>query len=451
MNGSAASPAFRQPKNLLRWLAIALSVAGWFMSLQLLQLSLGSAQANPFLAAFCRGMEAGAGESDCGSVIGSPQGYVQLFRNWPKLPVSALGMAYFATVGLWFVLIGPPTRAGRGWHLCLALIVLCGAAASLNFIRIMAFELHRWCLVCLATHAVNGGLVLLTVLAYPWRAGREPAPAHPTRRLVLATGVSSLLVLINHLGFAYIVLLASAIVERGKAYAAVLDDPAFVRWDYERQPTVFIPAYEDEVYEGWAEAADTVVVFSDFQCPQCRTQHEVLGQVLRKYPGRLRIALRHLPLDSDCNPQARLSGAHPSACRAARAVEAARLIGGPEQCLAMRQKLWDHQAAIPKRRYEQQSAAQRGLFADWAAELGMDRAAFEAAMDSPAATARVQADLELAGRLGVVEAPTVYLNGKLLRAARQMTAWQALLGPPPESSTQPASSPATSASAPAGQ
>jgi protein-disulfide isomerase/uncharacterized membrane protein len=436
---SANPVPFQQPKDFIRWLAVALAVAGWYVSLQLLQVSLGSTETNPFLSVVCPSGKEGANTSDCAAVLSSPQAYLSLGPNLPRIPVSAFGLAYFLTVGLWYLLVGPPTRPGRLWHLCIFLIVLGGAGVSLNFIRIMQAELHRWCLACLIVHALNGGLLVLTVLAYPWRAPTQAVAPHPTARLVLATAVAGVLAFAAQLGLMFALLFGAVLAERMRTYGAVLDDPAFIRWDYERQSPVAIPLAEDEVYEGAPGAAETVVVFSDFQCPNCRSLCVLLEEVMRKYPGRIRIASRHYPNDRECNPYVPLGGAHASACRAARALEAARVVGGPDTYLALQKRLWEKQDELPAVPYVRQTTPQRDLFAKWAAELSLDPAAFTAAMEDSAVTARVQADVELGHRLAVAEVPTEYLNGRLLRNAQKMQAWDVLLGPPPAPETRPVS------------
>ncbi len=438
VSATAGPLRFRQPKDLIRWLAVFLAIAGWYVSLQLLQVSVDSNATNPFVSAVCPS-GAHAGKSDCAAVLSSPYAYLPLAPNLPRIPVSALGLAYFLTVGLWFLLIGPPTRPARVWHLFILLFVLGGAGMSLSFIRIMHSELHRWCQACLVAHGINGALLLLTLLAYPWRVPAQPVVPHPTSRLVLATVVAGVLAFTAQVGLLLALLFGSLFAERMKTYAKVLEDPAFVRWDYERQAPLSIPEAEGQVYEGPADAPETLVVFSDFQCPNCLKLHQLLDEVQRKYPGRLRLASRHYPSDSECNPYVPLGGSHFSACRAARAVEAAAQLGGTAAYLSLARKIWEQQAELPAKPLARQSAAQRALFETWAGELGLDSGAFAAAMESPAVVARLQADVELGHQLEIGEVPTVYLNSKLLRSAQTMAAWDALLGPAPRSAAQAAS------------
>src|SRR5688572_11889082 len=54
--------------------------------------------------------------------------------------------------------------------------------------------------------------------------------------------------------------------------------------------------------------AATIVFFTDFQCPFCRKTHAALAPLLEQHHGRVRLVLRHVPLNR-----------HPDARTAARA------------------------------------------------------------------------------------------------------------------------------------
>jgi protein-disulfide isomerase len=442
-NVPAAPLTFQQPKLWVRWLAVVLAAAGWYVSLELLRVS-GGAAAGPFMEAVCGGGKGENALDDCSSVLTSPQAYVRISPepSAPKMPVSTLGMAYFAVVALWYLFVGPPTRDRRYWHLLIAVIVVYGAWQSVDYIRIMKYELHRWCAGCLVAHALNGGLLVLTLLAYPWRSPAKPTQSHPSGRLVGAVVTAGVLAFVTHLLIAYLMIARTIMTERNAQLAAIMNDPAYVLWDFNRQPVVSIPLADDEVFAGDPAAPNTLVVFGDFQCPACRQLHETLREVAGKHPGAFRVAFRYYPQDPECNPNpAYRSGDHASACRAARAAEAARVLGGREGYLAMRDKLWNGQAELPTRPYVQQPERERKLFEDWAAEIGLDRAAFTAAMDSPPVVSRIQTDIDLATRLGLQSMPVVYVNGRLLRGWSKPETWDVILGGNSEPVSQPAAAP----------
>ncbi len=426
-----APPSFHQPKPVVRWLGVALAAAGAVLSYQLLLYSAAPQRNNPLVELLCGGKGGLTAEGDCGSVLTSPQAYVRLGREVGalKLPVSALGLAYFLMVGLWYLFVGPPSRSRRLWHLPLLLLVLAGAWQSVGYILIMHQELHRWCGGCLAVHALNGGLLALTAGAWPWRTPRTPEAPHPTPRLALSTATAGVLGGALTLLVVYLAILGGVVRTQQVEYERVLRDPEFIAWDVRRQPVVDeLLLSDDLLYEGDPAAPHTVVVFSDLQCGPCAELHRVLTNVLAQHAGRVRVAYRHYPEDPDCNSDPRFRiGGHFYACRAARAVEAAGLVGGPAAAARLRALIYERQRALPVEPPSRQTADQRALVVRWAGEVGLDRAAFEAALESDAVAARIAADVLLARRLQITGTPMVYLDGRRVRGWREPAVWNALL------------------------
>src|SRR5262249_48948425 len=55
---------------------------------------------------------------------------------------------------------------------------------------------------------------------------------------------------------------------------------------------------------GAADASVTLVEFSDFHCPFCKRVQPTLAELLKTYPGKVKLVYRDLPLDG-LHPQAR--------------------------------------------------------------------------------------------------------------------------------------------------
>jgi protein-disulfide isomerase/uncharacterized membrane protein len=430
----AGSIPFRQPKPWLRWLGVILAAAGWYVSLELAQVSASGRNASGLLHAVCGDAPAGAAMDDCTSVLTSTEAYIQLSESSTalRLPTAVLGMAYFATVLAWYLLVGPASRRGRFWHLLFGLLILAGATYSLRYIWVMHSVLHQWCAGCLLAHAYNGGIVVVTLLAYPWRAiETPPRRAHPSARLALAVGSIGALLLVTHLAWVYVRIAGRLIEQRSAQYLELVSDPEFIRWDHSRQTPADIPLDPDEYFAGNPQAEDTLVVFGDFQCPACASLHDVLGEVLAQYGDRLRIAYRHYPQDAACNDDPKYrAGGHPAACQAARAAEAVRMLAGDDAYAALRNLLYQRRRLLPTVPPARQDAGQRELLATWAAEFGVAREAFWEAAESDAVRDRIARDIALANRLGFQAMPQVLLNGRKVRNWRRIETWDALLTPP---------------------
>jgi protein-disulfide isomerase len=153
------------------------------------------------------------------------------------------------------------------------------------------------------------------------------------------------------------------------------------------EPPVYEIATDDQPVKGSANAQVTLVEFTDYQCPSCARQHPVLERLIAEYGDRVRLVVRDFPLSQ-----------HREAAKAAEAAEAAR-----EQ-----NKYWEYVALLFKR----QSALQPAKLKVYATELGLDRAKFDASLDSGKNVAKVHRDLLDGEKLGVGGTPTLFLNGR---------------------------------------
>jgi protein-disulfide isomerase/uncharacterized membrane protein len=426
---------FHQPKVRLRWIAFALAVVGWWLSLQLFSASI-SKQPNPLMEATCGGGPDAA--FDCNAVLRSPQGSLPLSKEGGlRMPVSVFGMAYFALVGLWCLFVGPTTRDRAAYHLLLLALVIVSVLKSLDYVRIMAFELRQWCVLCALVHVVNALLLIVLVWAWPRKKPAAPMQSHPTGRLALATTSAGLLAFVLHLSVALLMVFGAQTQRLSEAYRQITQDPAYVLWQFERQPVVDLPLRDDDVILGNPAAPHTVVLFSDLQCSACRIAHEALSEFLTTYGDHFRLVHRYFPQDPACNPLPDFQrGAHASACEAARACHAARVAGGRDAYLAMRDLL-----------FERQQQLDDADLPAWAAELGIERAAFVEAYEAPATAEHVQRDIELGLSLELKAMPVVYFDGRKLGQGlgwRKETTWQQLLGVVPEEDGAPAEKPSGS-------
>src|SRR4051812_23831452 len=48
--------------------------------------------------------------------------------------------------------------------------------------------------------------------------------------------------------------------------------------------------------EGDPKAQITIQEFSDFECPYCAKGAETMSQIIKKYPGKVRLVFRNMPL-----------------------------------------------------------------------------------------------------------------------------------------------------------
>ena len=140
---------------------------------------------------------------------------------------------------------------------------------------------------------------------------------------------------------------------------------------------------------GPESARVTIVEFSDFQCPFCRSGATALTEIAKAYPNDVRLVFKQFPLEF-----------HSQAAIAAEASLAAQAQG----------KFWemhDRIFANPK------SLTEPNLVA-WAKELGMDANRFASDLNSHKYQNTVQTEVREGLDAGVQGTPTVFLNGTRL-------------------------------------
>jgi protein-disulfide isomerase len=152
--------------------------------------------------------------------------------------------------------------------------------------------------------------------------------------------------------------------------------------------------------KGPETATITIVEFSDFECPACKSYQALLDQIIKTYPDAVRIVYRHFPLDS----------IHPNARLAAQASEVAGSQG----------KFWEFHDKLFAAQSEWEKIANKdelkAKFADYAAQLQIDKQLFLEKIESPEAVQAVKSDSDLGGSLSIQATPTFFVNGKMTAA-----------------------------------
>jgi protein-disulfide isomerase len=144
---------------------------------------------------------------------------------------------------------------------------------------------------------------------------------------------------------------------------------------------------------GPADAAVTLVEFSDFQCPACRALAGSIRTVRERYPDELRVVYRHFPLKS-----------HPHAIAAVRASECAGAQGRFE--------------AFHDALYAEQDSIGELPWLHYARAAGVpDIRSFGQCAASAAPLATLHQDTTAARKLGVKVTPTILVNGVLINGA----------------------------------
>jgi len=168
---------------------------------------------------------------------------------------------------------------------------------------------------------------------------------------------------------------------------------------------------EDTVYpvpigsspsRGPADAPITIIAFSDFQCPFCARGHETMEELRSLYGDRIRFVFKHFPLPG-----------HAAGALASRASFAALEAG----------KFWDFHDAV----FAHGSRFEPGDLLAIGHRLGVSQVALEEAMYGEQNDAVIEADIDLAIRLGVTGTPAYFINGRPIIGARPLIDFRMLI------------------------
>lgn len=149
---------------------------------------------------------------------------------------------------------------------------------------------------------------------------------------------------------------------------------------------------------GPANAPVTLVEFSDFECPVCRSLHDALRGLLPNYP-QVRVIFKDYPLDQ----------IHPWARTAAIAGRCAYQ-QDPAAFWKVYDLIYDNQDIIS-------AETAWGKMMDFAGQSGLNPDAFKACMASPEAGAAVNASRDNGIQLEVGSTPTIFVNGRRIVGA----------------------------------
>jgi protein-disulfide isomerase len=146
----------------------------------------------------------------------------------------------------------------------------------------------------------------------------------------------------------------------------------------------------------------TIAVFSDFQCPFCRRELQVLTEEIAPAASGVRIAYLNYP-----------SSGHPWARQAAEST----VCLGPKTFWRIGAFLFDHQSELTPRNFE----------ATFAKQLSGDREADAEPQSCADSAQRVSDDIAFGDELGVTVTPTLFVNGRPLVGVKNSAAIQELI------------------------
>ena len=261
------------------WTVVALTVAGVLTSVYL-AVSHYRVYTDIGYKSFC----AISRSINCDTVSQSPY---SIFIDVPVPVWGVIGYSFF----LLFLPIAWKHRDEKSpiWTI-LFIISLGFSAYSVVLALISSFIIHSYCVMCILSYAISFMLLFYTYLIRK-RYGIQELAANLKRDMAClreARKQSLALFVPFTLGLILVLIYFP------------------VYWNFD--PPVFsadIPHGMTDEGHPWIGAENPkfeIVVFSDYQCFQCKKMHFYLRQILAEYPDRIRVIHRHFPMDHEVNP-----------------------------------------------------------------------------------------------------------------------------------------------------
>ncbi len=152
------------------------------------------------------------------------------------------------------------------------------------------------------------------------------------------------------------------------------------------------PIYSSSPVRGPKDAPITLVEFSDFQCPHCKTAQATVRTLWELYPSLIRHVYKYMPVDT-----------HPQAKGAAEAGAYAAKMG----------KFWSYRTLL----HASADDLSRETLLKRAGEIDLDVVGLSKSLDAHAQTFEVERDMADAAAMGIDGAPVFLVNGRLLKGA----------------------------------
>jgi protein-disulfide isomerase len=151
-------------------------------------------------------------------------------------------------------------------------------------------------------------------------------------------------------------------------------------------------ALGDAPVRGSRTAPVIIVEFADYQCPYCQQMHPELKILQQELAGKVAVAFKDFPLAMHANAE--------------KAAEAAR-------CAGEQGKYWDFHDAL----FYNGENLEVAQIKQYAHNLKLNQANFDACLDSGKEAAAVQKDMAQGRQLGVRATPSFFFNGRLFTGA----------------------------------
>jgi len=207
-----------------------------------------------------------------------------------NVPVPVWGIAGYLIVLILLLAIWKQDQNQSRFWPTLSFVAFCYSLYSIVLAFISTFYIRSYCIMCIASYAVNLLLLYFSWLTYK-RFNNRP---------ILIGLKNDLDWLMGHKTFSMISLTMLAVV----FIVLVVFFPPY--WEFKAAPLdENVPTGTTADGHPWIGAENpqiTIIEFTDYRCFQCKKMHFYLRQLITNYPGKIRLVHRNFPMDHEYNP-----------------------------------------------------------------------------------------------------------------------------------------------------
>ena len=318
--------------------------------------------------------------SGCDAIANGPWGSVPGL-GWP---VSFIGVAWFVSLLCSWWCKGADNKL-------FLYVVRAGALASVGFFVLMAVVGH-FCIWCAVVHVCN--IVFWGVAELVYKKSTPSCTDSCSSRCPL---VPFLLVFICVSVLLGAIQLSVSAANNKKGEAAFNESVEDILQGNAAGSTLELLDARHTI--GPENAPVQIVIFTDYQCPDCKRYEGELVRVIHSRDD-VSLSIKHFPMNADCNTFMKGRTLHGNACWAARAAEAASILGGEEGWEKMHTWL-----------FEQGGSFTDQTFNGDLVSLGFNPKEFIPVMMGNETLERVKEDVSDAIDLGLSYTPMIFING----------------------------------------
>ncbi len=317
-------------------------------------------------------------DSGCDAVANGPWGSVPVLM-WP---VSFIGVAWF--VSLLVSWIGSISSLKSFVYL-----VRIGVLGSVGFFVVMFFVGH-FCVWCAVAHMCN--ICFWLVVEFSRRksccSGGASVGYTFVHFLFLFISISAILWIVQ-----FFVGATRGVVEEEAGKKNIQK----IIQGTSDQSTLSLLDSSHTI--GPKDAPVKIVIFTDYQCPDCKSYEVKLIKVVEDRDD-VSLSVKHFPMCADCNTFMNGRTMHGNACWAARASEAAAILGGDDGWERMHHWLFEEGGRFTDK-----------TFSADLVRLGFNPTEFISLMMGDKTLQLVKEDVDDAINLGISFTPMIFING----------------------------------------